>query len=282
LRSAIEMDQLPNGRRPASRRERPAHPPRLIFESFGFVGEVVTEDPALLEAVPAFLPPDSRRVELEPHAVFKLSSAGVITINGNEVHRVTDPSVALAALGSVVRHQLASKAPTHVFIHAGVVEIDGWGIVIPGATFSGKTTLVAELLGLGAAYGSDEYVVVNQDGMIEPFAQPLSVRSRGGAGPTERVAVPACRVASEPIRARMIVITRYRAGAKWQPAQCPSSEGAFALLEHTVCAYRQPQLALGAAGRLASGALVLSGDRGEAAETAEALIDAVDPDLVRQ
>jgi hypothetical protein len=282
LRSAIEMGQLPNGRRPASRRERPAHPAGLIFESFGFVGEVVTEDPALLEAVPAVLPPDSRRVELEPHAVFKLSSAGVITINGNEVHRVTDPSVGLAALGSVVRHHLASKAPTHVFIHAGVVEIDGWGIVIPGASFSGKTTLVAELLRLGAAYGSDEYVVVNQDGMIEPFAQPLSVRSREGAGLAERVVVPACRVATEPIRARMIVITRYRAGAKWQPEQCPSSEGAFALLEHTVSAYRQPQLSLGAVGRLASGAVVLSGDRGEAADTARALSDAIDADLGHQ
>ena len=279
LRSAVQMGQLPNGRRPTSRRGRPAQPPRLIFESFGFVGEVVTEDPALLEVVPTVLPPTSRRVELEPHAVFELNSAGVIAVNGNEVHRVTDPSVALVALGSVLRHHLASNAPIHVFIHAGVVEIDGWGIVIPGASFSGKTTLVAELLRLGAAYGSDEYVVVNQDGMIEPFAQPLSVRSREGAGPADRVAVPAGRVATEPIRARMIVITRYRAGARWQPAHRPSSEGAFALLEYTVSAYRRPQMALVAAGRLASGAVVLSGDRGEAAETAEALIDAIDADL---
>jgi hypothetical protein len=278
LRSAVEMGQLQNGRRPASGRERSARPSGLIFESFGFVGEVVTEDPALLEALPALLPPDSQRVELEPHSVFKLSSAGVITINGNEVHRVTDPGVALDALGSVVRHRLASEAPTHVFIHAGVVEIDGWGIVIPGASFSGKTTLVAELLRWGAVYGSDEYAVVDQAGLIEPFAQPLSVRSHDAAGPTDRVAVPACRVASKAIRARMIVITRYRPGAKWQPVQPPSSEGAFALLEHTVAAYRRPQLALAAVARLASGAVVLSGDRGEATDTAAALIEAIDPD----
>lgn len=279
LRSAIETGQLPNKRRPPSRHERPARPPGLIFESFGFVGEVVTEDPVLLEAIPSLLPPDSRRVDLEPHAVFKLSSAGVITINGDEVHRAANPSVALVALASVVRHYLASCAPNRVFIHAGVVEIDGWGIVIPGASLSGKTTLVAELLRLGAAYGSDEYAVVRPDGMIESFAKPLSVRSREGAGPRKQVAVRRGQVANEPIRARMIVITSYRAGAKWQPARCPSSEGAFALLEHTVSAYRRPQLALGALGRLTSSAVVLRGDRGEAEQTAQALIDAIDVDL---
>lgn len=279
LRSAVDAGQLPSGKRLASWPERPARRSRLIFESFGFVGEVVTEDPALLDAASAVLPPNCRHVEREPHAVFKLSAEGVITINGNEVHRVTDPSLTLAALGSVIRHHLASRVATHVFIHAGVVEVYGWGIVIPGASFSGKTTLVAELLRLGAAYGSDEYVVVNQDGMIEPFAHPLSVRSRVGAGPIELVPVPACQVATAPIRPKLVVITSYRAGAKWQPVRCPSSEGAFALLEHTVCVHRQPQLALGAVGRLASAAVVLSGARGEAAETAKALIDKIDDGL---
>ena len=71
---------------------------------------------------------------------------------------------------------IALHAPNHVFVHAGVVGVEDRAIVLPGRSFAGKTTLVAALVKAGAEYWSDEYAVLDADGLVHPYPKPLSVR----------------------------------------------------------------------------------------------------------
>src|SRR5882672_2497319 len=71
---------------------------------------------------------------------------------------------------------VAATSTAALFIHAGVVAWNGKAIVIPGRSFTGKTTLVAEFLRAGATYYSDEFAVFDRNGYVHPFSRPLGVR----------------------------------------------------------------------------------------------------------
>src|SRR3954470_4938047 len=93
----------------------------------------------------------------------------------------------LEALEVDARHTVAALSPQRVFVHAGVVGWNGGAVVIPGASFSGKTSLVAELVRRGATYYSDEYAATARGGGVHRFANPLSTRGDGERGREERV-----------------------------------------------------------------------------------------------
>jgi hypothetical protein len=248
---------------------------RLVLESFGVTLEVASDDRELFDSLPPVLPPGWRRASREPAARFALTGDGAITLDGAPAAPARgDRDAALLRLGAIVRHHVALHAPNHVFIHAGVVSAGDTSIVIPGSSRSGKTTLVAELVRAGAMYHSDEYAPVDPEGMIEPYAKPLSIRSAGGDGPGALHPVPDGQVATRPIRAGLVVVTGYEAGAAWRPTACTGGEGALALLRHTVAARTRPSHALAVVSRLAREGRVIAGVRGEASEMADALLDA--------
>jgi hypothetical protein len=204
---------------------------------------------------------------------FGLSSDGMITVDGGRADRSPHRESSLLKLASVVRHHIALKAPGLTFVHAGVVDVGGCGIAIPGRSFTGKSKLVAELVRLGAKYVSDEYAVLDRTGQVLPFAKPLSIRT-GRTDPLGRlVDVPEERVAHSPIRIGLIVVTAYAPGGHWHPSVRSRAEGALALLQNTVSARRKPARALSATGRVARDAVILAGRRGEASETAPALLE---------
>jgi hypothetical protein len=247
-----------------------------VFESFGLAAEVLSDDRELFDCLPIVLPPGWRPPNGTPTAArFGLMRDGTITLDGAEVVRTDgDRSATLVVLGSTVREHLALYAPAHVFIHAGVVCAGGLAIVIPGSSRSGKTTLVAELVRAGATYYSDEYTVVDVDGMIHAYPKPLSIRfdpNRRGVP----VPVSDARIGTEPIRAGLIVVTSYEEGAAWRPVACTQGEGALALLQHTVAARSSPGRALAAARQLTRDARVIAGARGEASLAAQALLEAM-------
>ena len=166
------------------------------------------------------------------------------------------------------RFSVAALSPQRVFIHAGVVGSSGGAIVIPGASFSGKTSLVAELVRRGATYYSDEYAALDRHGRVHPFAKPLSIRGDG-----ERSAAELGGVAwRRPLPVRAIVEAPYREGARWRPRERPAGEGALALLSQALPTRSDPARTMSAVRAAASGALVLSGARGEAGEMAERLL----------
>jgi hypothetical protein len=243
------------------------------FESFGVLAELASDDPALLAAAQAMLPPGWITADGEPSVRFGVWTDGLITVDDVRVAWVPDRAAALLRLGAIVRHHVATEAPGFTFVHAGVVEAGGSAILIPGRTYTGKSTLVAELVRLGARYLSDEYAVIDDAGLVQPFAKPLSIRT-GRADPlVEHVPVARERVADYPVRAGLIVLTSYAPGARWNPSVRSTAEGALALLQNTVSARLRPDSALSATSRVARDTVFLAGQRGEARDTAKALLE---------
>ncbi|MEA2418512.1 MAG: hypothetical protein QOE60_718 [Thermoleophilaceae bacterium] len=174
----------------------------------------------------------------------------------------------LDALEVDARHTVAALSKQRVFVHAGVVGWDGGAIVIPGASFSGKTSLVAELVRRGATYYSDEYAPIDPRGHVHPFAKPLSIRGDGERSAAELGGAAGRR----PLPVRAILEAPYREGAHWRPRERSAGQGALALLSNALPGRSDPARTMSAVRAAASGALVLSGARGEAADMAERLL----------
>ena len=96
--------------------------------------------------------------------------------DGRKIFRCNDRTEFLERFGSLVALHVADNSRRLVFVHAGVVGWGGRAIVIPGRSFSGKTTLVAELVRAGASYYSDEFAVIDRQGRVLPYPQPLQLR----------------------------------------------------------------------------------------------------------
>jgi hypothetical protein len=72
-----------------------------------------------------------------------------------------------------------------------------------------------------------------------------------------------------------VVITRFRPAARWQPRAADAGEALVGLLANTVAARDRPVTAVRVLKRAVARATVLVGDRGEAAETVERLLQTV-------
>lgn len=181
--------------------------------------------------------------------------------------------VALGMLDAQIRIYVAAHARDRIFVHAGVVARGGRALVIPGESFSGKTTLVSALVQLGATYYSDEYAVLDGEGRVHPYPRRLSIRGDDGSASEERHAGGVAAAGSAELAA--VVVTRYRPGAEWKPTRLSTGQGVLALLANTVPAQERPQESLRAVTRAVAGAIVLDGDRGEAESAAHSMLEAL-------
>jgi hypothetical protein len=179
--------------------------------------------------------------------------------------RARESEPVLAALEGTIRMKVAEMAPGRIFVHAGVVALDGKAILIPGRSFSGKTTLVTELVKAGAVYYSDEYAVLDPKGRVHPFPSPLSVREPGKyVGRTLGVESLGGATGVNPIPVGMVVVSTYKEGATWRPRNLSAAEGALELLANTVPARTRPEASLEAIKGAVRGARILKGSRGDA------------------
>jgi hypothetical protein len=188
-----------------------------------------------------------------------------------------DLNIALHVFDAQLRAYIALHSPDRVFVHAGVVGHLGRAIVIPGRSFSGKTTLVAELVKAGATYYSDEYAVLDENGLVHPYPKPLSIRGDQVLGTRHGVESLGGTAGTEPLRLGLVVLAHYRPDAVWEPETLTSGETVLALLSNTVPAQERPEETMHALRQAVdgSGAVALSGDRGEASEMVEQLLAGV-------
>ncbi|MBA3852816.1 MAG: hypothetical protein C0503_00285 [Gemmatimonas sp.] len=256
----------------------------LRFTSFGVTMELVCPDASLLDkAIPALPPRWTPAVAgAAPEVRFEVSqgSAGPrrpLTLRVDSVVTVTSLRIAtiVDALEAAVRTEVGRRAPALLFVHAGVVAVGNVGIVIPGRSGSGKTTLVEALLRAGASYGSDDYAVLDADGMVHPYPRRLSIRV-GGDHRLRRRAVEDLG-ASEihgPVPVGIIAVTQFDSHARWEPTKLTAGQAAMALLDNTLAARERPVDTLTITARAAAGAHILAGSRGEATDCALQLIAA--------
>lgn len=209
----------------------------------------------------------------------KRKRAGVPRLNllyGDDVRLVRSPDLdsVFETFESDVRLFVAELARARVFVHAGVVGWKGEAIVIPGRSYSGKSTLVAELVRAGASYYSDEYAVLDARGRVYPFAKPLELREEGKFRQTKiSVTELGGHSGTRPLPVGLVLMTEFKNGARWRPRKLTVGNGVLEMLFNTVSARRNPQRALATLQRVAAQAEVLKGVRGDAPEVVAALLE---------
>ncbi len=183
----------------------------------------------------------------------------------------------LAALETDVHLYTTQATPDMTFLHAGVVGWQGRAIVVPGRTLSGKTTLVREMLRLGATYYSDEFAPVDNSGWVHPFARPLGIREDSTYAQTKYTAEGLGAASGvKPLPMGMAVICKYETGARWQPTPLSQGQGTLELLANSVAVRSQPQQTLWRLHRLARQAVFVKGMRGEAREAAASILESIE------
>jgi len=257
----------------------------LALQSYGVSLGVRVTDAGLLPPVLALLPPGWAAAAMpEVDTLYSVTKiAGRSRVNPAPYYYVYRGGCLLArsrswddltaALESDLHLAIATRAEDHVFVHAGAVAYAGQAILIPGRSFSGKTTLTAALVKAGAEYLSDEYAVINAAGQVLPYAKSLSMRA--GAELAEgRYTAEALGgyAASGPLPVGMIVSARYEAGARWRPSVLTSGQALMTLLENAVRVRELPRLAMQTLPGAVREAQSYRGRRGEADRVAAWLL----------
>ena len=253
-------------------------PHQIPFEAFGLEIRFCTNSPELLERVQSMLPPGwQRRPRSSEQMRLGLleEDDGVYSIyrDATCTHDAPGREFALKILEMQLSAHITRESPDFVAVHAGVVADGNRAIVMPGRSFSGKTTLVRALVEAGAVYYSDEFAMLDETGRVHPYARQLSFRPPDGR-PVELSVEQLGGVAgTEPLPVGMVILTRYRPGGVWQPRQLSAGAGALAMLEHTIPTQNRPEQAMRVVRKAIDGAVALEGERGEADELAGVLLE---------
>ena len=254
------------------------------LRSFGVDIGIRSNDPESLERVVEHLPPyweksDSPAVDRLYSILYRNSTGAgsrrlsMVYMNGQRLMRSDDLNALFSAFESNIRLYVAEFAKDRVFVHAGVVGWKGQAIVVPGRSFSGKSTLIAELVRHGATYYSDEYAVVDPEGRVHPYFKPIELREEGSYKQAKfDVGSMGGDVGTESLPVALVLMTKYQTGASWRPKKLTSGKAMLELLDNTVSARRDPEQALGALRHLVAHADVWKGVRGEAEQTVPAIL----------
>ena len=263
-------------------------PAQITFVSYGVTVRIRVNDDTLLEPLLDHLPPG-----WEPSPTTKVDVLYSLMVQGQghganpadcQLYRDQDRlvhtsslSALLVFLDSDLRLQIGMVTPELLFVHAGVVGWQQQAIVIPGRSFSGKTTLVTALIQAGATYYSDEYAVFDTTGLVFPYARPLLLRNTAGETVKQRCPVEQLggQAGTEPLPVGLIVTTQYQADAYWRPHQMSAGDAVMALFDNTIVARLRPEFALAILPKVVSGAVCLQGERGEAQGVAANLMQQI-------
>jgi len=171
------------------------------------------------------------------------------------------------AFESDIALRAAQSSPKMFVIHAGVVSWEGQGIVIPGPSMAGKTTLVREFVRRGGVYYSDEFAVLDSKGQAHPFPRALHIREGlGGKGENVPLSMLQGKIGISPVPIKLILLTKYEPLAQWRPRSVSLGRGALGLLANAFGGRANPSRALSFVGAAVSGTTIMDGARGEASD----------------
>jgi hypothetical protein len=184
--------------------------------------------------------------------------------------------------GSMIRLTVAEFAHNLVFVHAGVVGWKDGAIILPAKSFQGKTTLVAELVRAGATYLSDEYAILDENGLVHAFPRLLAMRGIEGEYIQTDVSVDDLggTFASEPLPVKLILFTEFRENAVWNPETLSPGLGIVELIPHTIPIRFNPEFALKVLKRIVNRAIIAKSFRNDAKEFTKILLNFFDNNVV--
>ncbi len=211
----------------------------------------------------------------EPEILAQVEPSGDrvrLSVHGKEVAAVATPLNPVLDLIRRLDEAVIPRVKGVCAVHAGCVLWQGRVLLLPGGSHAGKSSLVAELLRRGPSCFSDEYALVDVEGLVHPYPRPLLLRNGG----EEQVPVLpqdfGVSAATAPAPLGWVLALEYRAGARLDVAPIQQSEAAMVLLRNTPHIWAEnPQLpALFT--RAAAGARCWAGVRGEAGEAADQIL----------
>jgi hypothetical protein len=261
----------------------------FALKSYGVRVGVRSNDASVMERVCEFLPAGWEQINTPiVERVYSILVGGVgprgnarrfSSLYGDHerIARSTKLDDVFDRFESDLRLFVAELARHRVFVHAGVVGWKGNAIVIPGRSYSGKSTLVAALVRAGATYYSDEYAVFDSKGRVHPFAKPLEIRAEGEFTQS-RVSISELggKSGTKPLPVGLVLMTGYKRGAKWRPRKLSPGKGVLEMLFNTVSARKSPENALSTLRQVTSKAEVLKGSRGDTTTIVNALLRRMD------
>jgi hypothetical protein len=253
-------------------------PYQIPFEAYGLELRICTNSRELLERIQPLMPPGwvrrprsstQHRLGLlaEDNDIYSIYSENVCT------HDAPGKEYALMMMEAQIQAHISLEARQFIFVHAGAVADGNRAILMPGMSFAGKTTLVRALVKAGAVYYSDEFAVLDEAGRVHPYARPLYFRPSDGPPVDLQVEELGGVAGVGPLRVGLVIATRYRPGAEWQPRELSAGAGVLAMLEHTVPAQVRPEQTMRVLRKAMEGAVALEGERDEAAELAGILLE---------
>jgi hypothetical protein len=167
---------------------------------------------------------------------------------------------------------IAEHAADLVFVHAGAVAFDGTAIVLPGRSFSGKSTLTEALVRAGGTYFSDEFALLRADGTVLPYPRPLALRAADGSAGRRIPVESLASVGDGPAQVGLVAELRYDRDALWSVESPGPAAATLGLIDNAVAAQSRPDEVLAAAAAVARAAHFVRGLRGDADDAAPRLI----------
>lgn len=151
------------------------------------------------------------------------------------------------------------RRPGRVVVDGGVVVVEGRGVLLLGSG-RGTSTLLAAMVGAGAACWSDGLAVLDD----QARAHPVVLGREDGAVPTAEL---------RPVPVVLIVAAEHRPDAVWAPAEVTGTRAALGALGHVLAPGGTSPAARSLARRLAEQAVELRGPRPEAEAVADDLLE---------
>ncbi len=257
------------------------------FESYGVKVQITSNESAMIEQAAIV----SRRslmdqmrdiTTTDPHHQFQVNRTKggtyVLIQNGERIASGRSQKKFFKFFDSIIRVTIGEYAVDRVFMHAGAVGWNGKAIIMPGDSFKGKSTLVAELVRSGASYYSDDFAVFDGDGSLHPFPRPLGLRSQDGKFKTYEITPESLGGVRgiAPIPVGMILLAEYSPGKRWSPAMLTSGQGMLQMIPFTLSVRHQTDFSLQVLNKIASRAIIASSYRGSAEKFAKTFLNFVD------
>jgi hypothetical protein len=271
---------------------RPSAPPQsrdLEFEVLGTLVRTRVEDPELADRLAQLLDHVLVEVSDRPAVTFELGVAGDSSWTmgrGEGAVLRTDSQRRLLERYFTVLNELWLDDYAGLTVHAGVVAEGAGAIAFPGATGTGKSTIVAACVTAGWAYVSDEALCIDtRSAEVVAYPRPLllsddSLRLLGVDSPAGSEGPPGDKVpvsprdlrgsASEgPLRLEHVVLPVRGPSLRLEPLS--SSEVVPVLLENSFSRHRDPAAAFDLVATAASGCRAWRLFYGDAREAADLL-----------
>ena len=170
-----------------------------------------------------------------------------------------DEELTVWMLVAMLRRAVVAQHRDLTCVQGSTVMYEGLGILVTGPPLSGTSALAKALVTAGAELCSDDLAMLDADGLLVPRRGFSSDRTIAGA----RVALG------------LVALALYVPGAAWSPVRLTPGEAVVALLGHVAGVPESPAQTLATLRLALAHAQALKGDRGDAGETAAALLEAL-------